>query len=180
MVSNILESLDEEKWVTMNGTHVLVDDKGTPKSGEVADKIGNKGSVRKTINAKESVAMEKNPDKPKKLNFRACNKEVDSVLKNIGGEHWSEITNDSDVYRFSGRKSPASVATDMSNNLRKAGYKTVFWTPSGKMSEKPTSHFSVMDSKEDSYKSFDIEIEKDRENSEKGSSFLYISRQTVL
>jgi hypothetical protein len=35
---------DEDRWVTMHGTHILVDDKGTIKNKKLKDKIGGKDS----------------------------------------------------------------------------------------------------------------------------------------
>lgn len=35
---------DEDRWITMHGTHVLVDDKGTIKNKKLKDKIGGKDS----------------------------------------------------------------------------------------------------------------------------------------
>lgn len=121
----------------------------------------------------KSTEVVKNPESPKRLNTQKVSKEVATLLSGMGADHF-----DGSTYEFDKGVKAKNLALDMSNHLRKQGYKTQFWTPSGKASDTPTSHFSVEDPK-DQYRSFDFTITPNKENSSDGKVYYDIDTEDV-
>lgn len=112
-----------------------------------------------------------NPKKPKKSRPSG---ELQRQLEDIAIDGLNGSMFDPDGYYGKVVEMPANVSlTDfsaaISNEYRKNGYETIFWTRSGSESLKPTKEFSVMFGS--SYEMVDYVIGVDTENSAKGKKY---------
>ena len=194
----------DEEWVTMRGTHVLIDDDGQVSKGPEAVKEAVKsgggyeknkegrwekksGDVphkpattipsmkRMTEYEKEDKTIKDRPKSPIKPNFKRCNKVVDDVFSKMGAEFWEKSTPDTDVWEFPNKVSAKKAATALVNSLREKGYDAVFTTASGMWSEKPTGFIWVKNPKND-YHGVQYSIYKSSDEPVVGKTHLSIDK----
>lgn len=157
-------------WITINGTHVPLDKDGGLQ-GSIGEKISG-GSPRSA-----AKTMSPNPEKPKKPNYKRCSSAISKTIKKLGGQAWEEWNADIMEYELPGKVNKKDFANNLSNSLRESGYKTSFYTESGKYSEKPTTNFAIESNKEFGY-SIDVNI-MDGESEAKGKTYLAVQMTEV-
>lgn len=112
-----------------------------------------------------------NPVKPKKsrLSSELQRQLEDMAIDRLNGSMFDPDGYYGKVVEMSDNVSVTDFSAAISNEYRKKGYETVFWTRSGSESLKPTKEFSVVFGS--SYETIDYIIGVDTENSAKGKKY---------
>lgn len=160
--------LDEDEWITVNGTHVLIDDDGTAKSGGTLKGKNFSGAKSQKSTSKKSTGssatessgekkggsgkksaptIRDNPASPAKVNAKKCNKARDAGLSKSGGTVHQSHGNGTETWEFNGKVSKTAVAAQLADSLREAGFQTSFITDGGKETSKNTGNVIVTDPK---------------------------------
>ena len=123
---------------------------------------------------KESISntnLVDNPEKPKKSrpSGKLQRQIEDSAINELGGSMFDMDGYYGRVVEMPSKVSLIDFAVAISNEYRKNGYETIFWTNSGSESLKPTKEFSVVFGS--NYEMIDYIIGVDTENSAKGKKY---------
>ena len=176
-----VERSDDGGWITINGTHVMVDKDGN-LTGPVGEKIASSGGRAKKSGSSEKSGsanskakrpkLEKtlraNPEKPKKPSHKACEKAIDKAVEDIGGSVFEAFTNNDTEYEVEGKVSIEQFSAVLNNALREKGFKTQNWTKTGKASDKASASFTIESNKY--WQGVDVSITKG-ESSFPGKSY---------
>jgi len=169
---------DDDGWITVNGTHIPIDENGELK-GSIGKKIqstsSKKSGGKKSKAATQSVAK---PSKPKttRPSSKARTKIESEVLKEAGGDFFDGWGNTSIVEVPSSVSSAKDMATRLSNKFREAGYDTVFWKSNGTESTEPTTNFSIWGK---NGATVEYNVSKDTDNSSKGKKYYAVESSDV-
>lgn len=119
------------------------------------------------------LASAQNPEGKKRINFSKVCKLIDKVIADNGGQLWEDL-GECNIYRFDVTMKPIVLAEAVSDNIRQAGWKTEF-IKGQKYVDTVTSKFDISDPVGEWYDpNVSISISRDRENSEKGKTFLAV------
>lgn len=141
---------------------------------DILDKLGtNLFENLQTLN-ESSIDSSKLVDNPKNPKRSRPAGELQRRLEDIAIDRLNGAMFDPDGYYGKVVEMPSNVsvidfATAISNEYRKNGYETIFWTRSGSESLKPTKEFSVVFGS--NYESVDYIMGIDTENSARGKKY---------
>ena len=115
-----------------------------------------------------------NPENPKKSrpSDKLQHKLEDIAIDRLNGDMFDPDGYYGKVVEMPSNVSVTELAMTISNEYRKNGYETIFWTRSGSESLKPTKEFSVVFGS--SYESVDYIIGVDTDNSARGKKYYIV------